>query len=58
MWLVLVLAKFEFEPAGYPLPIRLDPGKMIGFSPIYETKEDALEEYPDAKLMEIKEVKE
>ncbi len=28
-------------------------GKVVGYLPVYETKEDALADYPDAEIREI-----
>ena len=56
MIVVMRIHDFEFEPVNCPLPIHVDKGKMIGYLPVYETKEDAMEDYPDAKFLEAKEV--
>ena len=60
MFVVMRLQDFEVEPAPnqrfrLPLPVTIDSGKMVGFLPVYDTREDALLDFPEAKLMEIKE---
>ncbi len=59
MFVVCKVQDFEFEPSpknrsAFPVEIKVDKGKMVGYLPVYETKEDALADYPDAKLMEIR----
>ena len=48
-------SELEIEPKTFPLEFNL--GKAIGWLPVYATEEDARAEYPDAKLVEIREVK-
>ncbi len=60
MFVVMRLQDFEVEPAPNsrfvpPVPVVIESGKMIGFLPVYTTRGDALTDFPDAKLMEIKE---
>ena len=56
MFVVMLAQKFEFEAVSFrfPIPVRVDTGKMVGFLPVYETREDALADYPDAELAEIR----
>ena len=54
MFVVLIIQDFEFE--GLRFPITVDVGKMVGFLPVYRTREEALEDFPDAKLAEIREL--
>ena len=54
MFVVMLVQDFEFEPVNFPLPVHVDNGKMAGFLPVYETREDALADYPDAELAEIR----
>ncbi len=57
MFLVLKLQPFEFEtsnPLAF-LGVKVDTGKMAGYLPVYNTSEDALRDFPGAKLAEIKE---
>lgn len=58
MWVVLQLQNFkDFEikkGVRLPFPIVIDPEKMIGYLPVYETREDALADYPDEQLQEIR----
>lgn len=54
MFVVSKVQPLEFETLNYPLPIQITGTKMIGFLPVYETREAALEEYPEAQLMEIR----
>jgi len=61
MWVVKVMENFKVEPSPknyfkFPFPISIDAGKMVGFLPVYETLEDAKEEYPNSDYMEIREV--
>ena len=61
MFVVCKIQDFEFEPAHtqcfkFPFSITVDRGKMVGYLPVYETREDAREDYPSAKLLEINEV--
>lgn len=58
MFVVMRLEDFNFEPINCSLPVSVDVGKAIGLLPVYATLEDAKEEYPDAKYLEIREVKE
>lgn len=62
MFVVLRVQHFELEPApGQPLflpfPVVVDPQKMVGYLPVYETREDALADFPNAELVEIIEAK-
>ena len=62
MFVVMLIQDFEVEPAPdnlirLPVPIKLEKGKMIGFLPVYQTKEDALSEFPNAKIIEVRESK-
>lgn len=47
-----------FMQGWFPQGITIDTGKMVGYLPAYETREDALADFPDAKLMEIEKVNE
>ena len=53
MFVVMKVQDFEFEAANFPLPVNVDVGKMKGFLPVYETLEDAVEEYPDSDYVEV-----
>ena len=57
MWVVMHVQQFDFEPVP-PLPIQLcvNAGKMKGFLPVYETLDDAAEEYPQCEYVQIREV--
>lgn len=57
MFVVMKIQDFDFESLNFPLPVTVDKGKMIGFLPVYATEEDALAEFPDAKLVAVQEVK-
>ena len=56
MWIVKRLCKFtDFETkAGFPIPIEIDASPAVGFLPVYATREDALADYPDSDLVEIR----
>lgn len=56
MIVVMRLEDFNFEPINIPLPVSVEKGKLKGFLPVYETLEDAKEEYPNSKYVEIREV--
>ena len=54
MWVVLCVHVFEFEPQTLNrLPVIFDTGKMVGYLPVYENKEDALRDFPNHHVMEI-----
>lgn len=64
MFVVCLVQKVELEsksPRIFPFPVTVDVtvdmGKMIGYLPCYETKEDALADYPDAPIVQAKFVK-
>ena len=57
MFVVMRLQDFEFEQSPnqilrFPFPIVTDKGKMIGFLPVYNTREDALTDFPNAQVIE------
>ena len=58
MFVVFRFEEFNFEitpeHSSPPPPILLEKGRMVGFLPVYETREDALADYPDAELREIR----
>lgn len=60
MYVVMKIQSFEVEPSPdnkyrLPLEIKIDSGKMIGFLPVYENKDDALKDYPGAELLPVRE---
>ena len=55
MFVVCRIQDFEFE-SPLPIPIKVNMGKMLGYLPIYATREDALTDFPNAQLAEIREV--
>lgn len=57
MFMAMIIQDFTLESKGLPLPVHVDAGKMIGYIPVYETIEDALSEFPNANVLEIREVK-
>lgn len=57
MYVALILQDFDFEPLNFPLPVSVMKGKLIGFLPVYATKEDALSEFPNREVLEIRKVK-
>ena len=62
MFIVMLLQDFEFEQSPnqilrFPFPIVTDKGKMIGFLPVYDTREDALIDFPNAQIFEASEAK-
>lgn len=59
MFVVMLVQDFDFEPAPnqpirLPFPITVEKGKMVGFLPIYNTREDALTDFPNAKIVEVR----
>lgn len=66
MFVVCKLQEFTFETIpqplktqfghviANPLSVKVDAGKMVGFMPVYATREDALSEHPESELMEIR----
>ena len=61
MFVVLRVQDFEFEPSPQnrfhlPFPVEVDKGKMVGYLPVYANADDALADFPNAKLSLIKEV--
>jgi hypothetical protein len=58
MFIVMKIQDFKFEESPdnilhLPFPVKIEPGKMIGFVPVYETKEDALSDFPGAVIAEV-----
>jgi len=56
MFVVLKIQDFELDTKAFPLPVRIEKGKMVGYLPVYATKEDALADYPNAKLAEVEKI--
>ena len=57
--LVMKIQPFEFDSTNCSLPFRVDPGLMVGYLPVYATREDALADYPDIEpglLVEVRKV--
>ena len=50
IFVVMMIEDFTFE-AGNKIPVNVDKGKMIGFLPVYATREEAFADYPDRDLM-------
>jgi len=62
MFVVMSIQDFEVEPSPknvirFPFPITIERGKMIGFLPVYNTREDALSDFPASQVLEAKEIK-
>ncbi len=62
MFVVMKIQPFKLEQSPdniyrIPVEIKIEPGKMVGYLPVYDTREDALADYPNANLTEIREVK-
>ena len=53
MWVVMKLQDLDFEPINFPGPVTVIMGKLKGFLPVYDTLEDATEEFPDSKYVQI-----
>ena len=56
MWVVCKLQEFEFD-SPLPLEVKVDAGNMVGYLPVYASADEALVDFPGAKLMPIREVK-
>ena len=57
MWVVLNFQHFEVEQQGplrLPVPVKLDFKPMIGYLPVYATREAAEKEFPDSPRAEIR----
>jgi len=59
MFIAMSIQDFDMEPSPnnllkFPFPIKVEAGKMIGFLPVYETREAALSEYPDCQILEAR----
>jgi len=50
IFVVMMIEDFTLE-SGSKIPVEVDKGKMIGFLPVYGTREDALADYPNRDLM-------
>lgn len=55
MFVVMKIQDFVFEPVNLPMPVSIDKGKLKGFLPVYDTLEDAMEEFPDSEYVEVRE---
>lgn len=55
MWIVMKIQDFEFEPTTSPISFIIETGKMVGYIPVYNTLEDAKEEFPNADYCEVRE---
>ena len=55
MIVVMKLQDFEFEAVNCLLPFKVDAGKMVGYLPVYASRDDAESEFPGAKYMEAHE---
>lgn len=56
MFVVLRLQKFEWQ-TSFGLKAYLHPDeRMVGFLPVYETREEALADWPEGPVAEIREV--
>ena len=58
MWIVLVPQRWDaFESTLPRLPIKINPGKMCGYLPVYETLGDARAEFPDVTESVFREIR-
>ena len=56
MFVVMRVQKFEIEPrTSLDIEVGINAGKMVGYLPVYKTREDALADFPDSQLIEVKE---
>ncbi|MES2348971.1 MAG: hypothetical protein V4641_15530 [Pseudomonadota bacterium] len=56
MFVVLRLQKFEMQ-TSFGIEARLHPDEhMVGFLPVYKTREEALADWPEGPVAEIREV--
>jgi len=59
MFVVMKLQDFEFDqtsPLKFPFPVEVDAGNMVGYLPVYASADEALADFPGAKLMAIHEI--
>lgn len=55
MFIVMRVLGWELEDTGLKtINVTIDSEKKIGFLPIYKTREDALGDYPDGPIREIR----
>ena len=53
-WVVLTVQDWDFEPARIGLiPVEVDCGKMCGYLPVYATEEEARQEFPESKYIQV-----
>jgi len=60
MFMVMTLQDFEVEPSPdslirIPSQIKIERGKMVGYCPVYATREDALADFPNKEVVEVRE---
>lgn len=53
---VLRLVPFAVEAVNSRIPVSVSAGPMVGYLPVYETREDAEREYPDGPFMRLRQV--
>ena len=56
MFVVMSIQHFEVEPSpdnliNLPIPVKIET-KMCGYLPVYETLEDARNDFPDSPIYE------
>jgi hypothetical protein len=56
MFVVMRIQSFDFESKSLPLPVQIET-KMMGFLPVYATREDALTDFPNAQITEVRDAK-
>ena len=54
MYLVMVTLKFDFTPPRlHGIPVVFDTRPVIGYMPLYATREDAEREHPGKQVLEV-----
>lgn len=53
MWVVMEVQRFEVKQT-LPLKVVLDFAPMCGYLPVYESKEDAMKDFPEGPFQEIR----
>jgi hypothetical protein len=58
LYVALEVLKFKCEVVGSPVPVKIDidPGGMIGYLPVYASREALSKDYLAAHILEIEEI--
>ena len=54
MWIVMTPQRWDsFESTLRILPIKIDPGRMAYYLPVYNSLDDAKSEYPEGPFQQV-----